>query len=210
MASRNLGERLADVSVGVSERSGVRLLEAVDHALPIPLFPQLQGSRSPHRQPKPGIVEEPLDSVRHVAGTLADAETVDAVGDHLAERRDVTADDGTLVQPCLEVADAEGLVHRGHREDVACVKGGGFLGPASSLDVDDALVSVARELVDEAGVKPGDTDEYETGVGVPPPDHLRGIEEVDVSLVPLLASDLDEEQCVRRNAVGGSYITKIL
>src|SRR5437879_4715919 len=155
MASRNLGERLADVSVGVSERSGVRLLEAVDHALPIPLFPQLQGSRSPHRQPKPGIVEEPLDSVRHVAGTLADAETVDAVGDHLAERRDVTADDGTLVQPCLEVADAEGLVHRGHREDVGCVKRGGFLGPAGSLDVDDALVSVARELVDEAGVKPG-------------------------------------------------------
>src|SRR5436190_11003050 len=113
MASRNLGERLADVSVGVSERSGVRLLDAVDHTLPIPLFPQLQRSGLSHRRAKLGIVEEPLDGARHVAGTLADAEPVDAVGDHLAERRDVTADDGTLVQPCLEIANAEGLVHRG-------------------------------------------------------------------------------------------------
>src|SRR5256886_7918213 len=121
MASRNLGERLADVSVGVSERSGVRLLDAVDHTLPIPLFPQLQGSRSSHRQAKPGIVEEPLDGARHVAGALADAEAVDPVGDDLAERRDVTADDGTLVQPCLEVAHARGLVHPGHLGDRVCV-----------------------------------------------------------------------------------------
>src|SRR6266566_1320228 len=204
MASRNLGERLADVSVGVSERSGVRFLDAVDHTLPIPLFPQLQRSGLSHRRAKLGIVEEPLDGARHVAGTLADAEAVDAVGDHLAERRDVAADDGTLVQPCLEVADAEGLVQRGHREDIACVQRGGFLESACSLDVDDALVRVASELVDEARVKTGDTDEYETGVGVPPPDHLRGIEEVDVSLVPLLASDIEDERSARRNAVRGS------
>src|SRR5438876_774067 len=146
MASRNLRERLADVSVCVSERSGVRLLDAVDHTVPIPLFPQLQGSRSSHRRPKPRIVEEPLDRARHIAGTLADAEAVNAVGDHLAERRNVTADDGTLVQPCLEIADAEGLVQRGHREDIARVQRRGFLASAGSLDVDDALVRVAREV----------------------------------------------------------------
>jgi len=38
----NLGERLADVSVSVSERSGVRLLDAVDHAVPIPLLAELR------------------------------------------------------------------------------------------------------------------------------------------------------------------------
>src|SRR6266480_6927229 len=93
MASRNLGERLADVSVGVSERSGVRLLDAVDHAVPIPLFPKLRRSRSSHRGANPRIVEEPLNRARHVVGTLPDAEAVDAVGDHLAKRRDVAADD---------------------------------------------------------------------------------------------------------------------
>src|SRR5947207_2947451 len=104
MASRNLGECLADVSVGVSERSGVRLLDAVDHELPVPLSLELQRSGSSHRRAKPGIVEEALDRHCHIAGTLADAEAVDAVGDHLAQGRDVTADDGTLVQPSLEVA----------------------------------------------------------------------------------------------------------
>ena len=108
------------------------------------------------------------------------------------------------MQPCLEIANAEGLVHRGHREDVGCVERGGFLGPAGSLDVDDALVRVAGELVDEARVKTGDTDEHETGVGVPPPHQLRGIEEVDVSLVALLTSDVEDERSVRRNAVRGS------
>src|SRR5205823_15067011 len=124
MASRNLGERLADVSVGVSERSGVRLLYAVDDTFPIPLFPQLQGSRSSHRRAKPGIVEEPLDSARHVAGTLADAEAVDAIGDHLAERRDVIADAGSLAHACLVVAGAEGPANRGHSVEVTFHKRG--------------------------------------------------------------------------------------
>jgi hypothetical protein len=38
----NLGERLADFSVGVSERSGVRLFDAVDHQVPVPLLAQLR------------------------------------------------------------------------------------------------------------------------------------------------------------------------
>src|SRR6266550_8033730 len=121
MASRNLGERLADVSVGVSERSGVRLLDAVDHEVPVPLFTQLRRTRAPHPRTQFGVVEQALDRARDIVGALADAETVDVVGDHLAERRDVTADDRALVQPGLEVAETEGLVQRRHGEHITGV-----------------------------------------------------------------------------------------
>src|ERR1700694_1285765 len=88
MASRNLGERLADVSVGVSKRAGVRLLDAADDEVPVPLFPQLRGPRPPHRGAQLRVVEQTLDRARDVVGALADAEAVDPVRDHLAEGRD--------------------------------------------------------------------------------------------------------------------------
>ena len=79
--------------MGVGERSGVRLLDAIDHEVPIPLLSQLGRSRTPHRRAKRGVVEQALDRARQFVSALTDAEAVDAVGDHLTERRDVTADD---------------------------------------------------------------------------------------------------------------------
>src|SRR5438132_739635 len=197
----NLGERLADVSLNVSERSGVRLLDAVDHALPVPLFSQLRGPGLPHRRAKRRIVQQPLDRAGHIVGALADAEAIHSMGDHLAERGDIAADDGTLVQPRLEITDAEGLVQRRHREDVARVEGRRLFGAARALNVDDALVGVAREFIKEARVKPGNPDEHEPRVRMAPPDEFGGVEHVDVTLVPLLAPDVEDERSVRWNPV---------
>ena len=128
-------------------------------------------------------------------------ESVEVVRDHLTQRRNVAADDRSLVEPCLEVADAECLVKRRHREDVARVQRGGFLGAGRALDVDDPLVGVSRELVEEARVKPGDTDEDEARIRVPPPHQLRRVQQVDIALVALLASDVQDERCVARDPV---------
>src|SRR2546423_2341465 len=99
MASRNLGERLADVSVGVSERSGVRLLDAVDHQIPVPLLAELRRSGPAHAGSELRVVQQPLDGARNFVGALSNAQAVDPVGDHFAEWRNVTADDRALVQP---------------------------------------------------------------------------------------------------------------
>src|SRR5207245_6230095 len=98
--------------------------------------------------------------------------------------------------------ESEWLVERRHREDVERVEGRGLFGAGRTLDVDDPLVRVARELVEEARVKPGDTNEDEARLGMPPPDELGRVEKMDVTLVPLLASDVEDERRVIGNAVG--------
>src|SRR5438093_640095 len=78
------------------------------------------------------------------------------------------------------------------------------LGAARALDVDDALVGVARELVEEARVEAGDADEDEPRLGLRPPHDLGRVEKVDVALVPLLAADVEDERRVRGYPVCGA------
>src|SRR2546421_355813 len=171
---------------------------AVSPRPPPPFPPQLPRPRLSHRGAERRIVEQALDRGRNIVGALPDAEAVAPVRDHFAKRRDITADDWTLVQPRLEVADAEGLVQGRHGEDIAGVQRGGFFAAAGALDVDDALVGVSRELVEKARVKTRDTDEHEARVRMPSPHQLGRIEQMDVPLVALLASDVEDQRGVRR------------
>src|SRR5438105_2455649 len=119
----------------------------------------LAGCRRPprraalHRRATGRIVEELLDRARDVVRPLPHAKAVDAVADHLAERRDIASDDRSFMEPGLEISNPEGFMQRRHREDVARIERGGLLAPACALDVDDALVVVTLELGDDAGIE---------------------------------------------------------
>src|SRR5207245_8813085 len=122
----------------------------------------------------------------------------------IAGRRARAYDYRSFMVQRLETSNPEGFMQRRHREDVARIERGGLLAPACALDVDDALVVVTRELVDDARIEPGDADEHEARLRMTPPDEFRGIEEVDVPLVALLATDIENEGRARGYAVLGA------
>src|SRR5438093_6278358 len=121
--------------------------------------------------------------------------------DDLARRRDIPGDDRLLEAPGLEERDAEALVDRGHGEGVACVERRALELDRGVLEVEDALVAVAREVVDERRIPALDADEHEAGLREVPPHELGRVEKLDVALVPLLAADEEHHRRILRNVV---------
>ena len=132
-----------------AERSCIGVLNAVHDASPVPSLDDLAVSGCAHARAKRVIVEQRGDGARDVFHPLRHDEAIAAVCDHLAQRCDVAADHRLLVQPRLQVADAEGLVDRWHRVHAARVERGRLLVAGRPLDLHDALVGVASELVDD-------------------------------------------------------------
>src|SRR5687767_3612786 len=173
-------------------------LDAIHHQVPIPLRQDLGLPALAHRAAERRILDEARDRVRDLDRPLRYEKTM--VADHFAHRRDVAADDRLAVEPGLEVAEPERLVLRRHGEEVTGVERSALLLAARALDVDDPVVGVADEVVDERRVEARDADEDVARLGVLRPHQLRRIQELDVALVSLLASDIEDDRCVVRDA----------
>ena len=108
------------------------------------------------------------------------------------------------MEPGLEVAEAEGLVPRRHREERAGLERRILVGGRRAFEVDDPLVRVPAEVVEERRVEAGEADEHETRVRMRVPHRLGRVEQLDVALVPLLAADVEDDRRVRRDPVPGA------
>jgi len=67
--------------------------------------------------------------------------------------------------------------------------------------MDDAFVGIALEVVEEGRVEAGESDEHEPGVRMCVPDRLGRIEELDIALVALFPSDVEDDRRVSRDPV---------
>src|SRR5712692_9833934 len=121
--------------------------------------------------------------------------------DDLAQRWDVAADHRLLVKPRLEIADPERLVRGRHRVHVTRVERRRLLRGTGTSDLDDALVGVSRELVDHRSVEAGHSDEDEARLVVALPHELGGVEQMDVALVALATSHIEDHRRSGRNAM---------
>src|SRR6185503_11655839 len=195
-----LGERLVCRQMR-TDGAAMRVLDTVHDALPVPPLLQLGVAGAAHRTAKGGVIEETRHRARDIDDLLRDEQAIDSVRDHFAQRRDVAADHGLLVQPRFEITDAERFVHRWHRIEVARIECGRLLRRARAFDLDDAVVRVTRELVDHRTVEPRHADEDEPSFVVALPHELCGVEEVDVALVPFASSDVEDHRRVRWDAM---------